>query len=315
MAHHQNHHQKGPNHHVNHPNSNHPHPNTNHPNANHSNTQRPSANHHNMAPNHPNMSHPNQNFGHNQAHDRSLQHNGHIMGNVQHNHGDTYEEHLNNNGDGPSFNHLKQQQKDNQLIQAAARGESARVRNLLECGADVDYQHSNGPPLLQAARGCHYKCVEVLIDMGAEMYTQDQHCHTVMHWAVMNNDLKMVQLLLNKDFNSSFAGRRGQTPLHLAAQGKRTSIAKLLLDNGAKVGSFRLPHHGSPLIEALLYGGCLETVELLLEHRANYDTKTPEGVPAVAIAAAKNRGKVVEKLLTHGAKVEERHWSTPETRR
>jgi ankyrin repeat protein len=60
---------------------------------------------------------------------------------------------------------------------------------------------------------------------------------TLLHDAVGNNQLRMVQYLLDKGADVSVVTSDGLTPLHMAAQNGNIEIIKVLLTHGARVNA------------------------------------------------------------------------------
>ena len=55
---------------------------------------------------------------------------------------------------------------------------------------------------------------------------------TALHMAAMSGDVEMVDLLLSNEADVLAVDKQGLTPLHLAAQYNRLSVAAFLLKNG-----------------------------------------------------------------------------------
>ena len=60
-----------------------------------------------------------------------------------------------------------------ELVRAAGRGETEKIRLLIDEGADVNGRDGNGlTPLMHAARGGHAEAVELLLESGADASAQ-----------------------------------------------------------------------------------------------------------------------------------------------
>jgi ankyrin repeat protein len=88
------------------------------------------------------------------------------------------------------------------LPRAAAKGDVAKVNDLLNAGADVN-ESSVGrvTPLMRAVSHKRTEVIKVLINNGAYLNTQDTRGHTALHWAVKNNDPETVKLLVERGAN------------------------------------------------------------------------------------------------------------------
>ena len=87
------------------------------------------------------------------------------------------------------------------LIQAAARGDLASVRDLVKRGADVNAPDADGA--------------------------------TALHWAVRADDLETTDALIRAGAKATAATRLGITPLYLAAENGNAAIIRRLLEAGA----------------------------------------------------------------------------------
>jgi ankyrin repeat protein len=163
---------------------------------------------------------------------------------------------------------------DEQLIEAAGRGNVGLVKNCLEKGANINARNGNGlTPLIAAAGG--------------------------NGWCIETDHLKIVELLINKGANVDAIDPSGTTALHKAAWVKNgTNMVRYLLDHGASVNA-KDQSGRTPLLEAISgynYGGqTLELLELLLHRGANVNAKTVTGKTPLMEAAAEDHDIVVEK--------------------
>lgn len=117
--------------------------------------------------------------------------------------------------------------------------ERARILELFlssdECGGNsmpLDHQNSKGWTALKlAARKNLEKCVEVLLEHGADPDLVDVEQYTALHNAVSNPDI--LKLLLTKTKNVNMQNQDGETALYLAAERGLTGSALTLLEYGA----------------------------------------------------------------------------------
>lgn len=161
--------------------------------------------------------------------------------------------------------------EDARVANAAMKGDRDGVRNLLKQAADVN-----------AARGDGM---------------------TALHWAAINNDAEMAQVLLFAGANVRAATRLGSyTPLFMAAKSGSFAVIDLLLKAGANPnakGSDGL----TPLIMASM-SGSRDAVRALIEHGADINAKESEhGQTPLIFAAAFNRPDAIDELVKHGADI------------
>jgi ankyrin repeat protein len=124
------------------------------------------------------------------------------------------------------------------LIDAASRGDLKKVKMLLNEGADVNTRDINGrTPLHYAAARGHLDTVKFLVDRGADVNTRNVDGWTPLHEAAAWGHLDVVEFLLDRGADVNAKNIYGWTPLHYAAAWGHLDIAKLLLDRGADINA------------------------------------------------------------------------------
>lgn len=90
---------------------------------------------------------------------------------------------------------------NDQLYEAARKGDVAEVKSLLDKGADVDAKFRYGATaLFKAAERGHTEVVRLLLERGADAKVQDTFYRaTAMTWALDKKHIEVVRLLLDKD--------------------------------------------------------------------------------------------------------------------
>jgi uncharacterized protein len=155
------------------------------------------------------------------------------------------------------------------VADAAARGDREAVKALLKSAADVNAAQGDGM--------------------------------TALHWASMNGDAELAQMLIVAGANVKATTRLGSyTPLYLASQQGHGKIVQALIKSGAdlKAGT---PNGTTPLMAAAASGE-LEAVRVLVDHGADVNGK--DGVrqqTPLMYAAASNRAAVIAFLASKGA--------------
>ena len=153
-------------------------------------------------------------------------------------------------------------------VEAATRGDAARVRALRLEGADLDAQGERGV--------------------------------TPLEWALLHKDRRAMETLLSAGADPSRPGVGGATVLHLAAMASDAGYLRLLLERGADPNAPHGVTQAPPLDAALMNPGD-DAFDLLLAHHADPNRADRLGNTPLHIAAKVHRTHCVLRLLEAGA--------------
>jgi ankyrin repeat protein len=134
---------------------------------------------------------------------------------------------------------------DTPLHRAARIGDVAKIRSLIEDGADVNVKTSYGEtPLFKAAQAGHREAVELLLASGADVNAASGMSCAALFIAIARGHKDIAQILIENgaDVNAK-TGKGGFTPLHEAAGKGRRDLVELLIAAGANVRSQDWYHH------------------------------------------------------------------------
>ena len=142
---------------------------------------------------------------------------------------------------------------DGQLLEAAERGDAAKVEELLDRGAHVDCRNNYGvSAFIFAANNNHRAALEVLLRRGADKEAKSNDGRTALIWASVWGHEDVVGLLLDSGAEVDQSDRRGMTALmHAVFEGKETVVRRLLL------------RQADPLVENV-YGGTALSIARLV---------------------------------------------------
>ena len=126
------------------------------------------------------------------------------------------------------FTQDPKQALNDQLFEAARKGDAATVTALLDKGADVNAKFRYGQTaLFKAAERGHASVVKVLLDRGADVKVQDTFYRaTAMTWALDNDHTEVVRLLLEKSPDSV------DSVLSTGVRSGNEALVKIALDKG-----------------------------------------------------------------------------------
>jgi len=159
------------------------------------------------------------------------------------------------------------------VADAAARGDKAAVRSLIEQHADVNVPQPDGA--------------------------------TALHWAAYRGDKELVDMLIRAGANAKVANREGSTPLWLACVNGDAAIIGALLNAGADPNE-HLPLGRTPVMAAARTGN-VDAIKVLLDHGANVNAKeTLRGTTPLMWAADEAHPAAVQFLIQHGADINAR---------
>ena len=181
------------------------------------------------------------------------------------------------------------------LIEYAKRGNIAKVKTAVDADKSLaNLKRDDGVPLIAfAATNGHSDIVAYLLDMGAIDLGNS------LHWAVEQEHLDVIKLLLNRKADVNLKGSLQQTPLHYTTQNQNPNIAELLIAAGADVSATdyygRTPLHrckSQAVAKVLIATGANVNAK-------DYNGYTPlhwAGTPREIVDKA-----TIEYLLSHGA--------------
>ncbi|KAH9096694.1 hypothetical protein LEN26_017413 [Aphanomyces euteiches] len=161
--------------------------------------------------------------------------------------------------------------KDKWLIEMAKRGDLERVRGLVACGANVNFQDKEwyGTPLYYASKYGYINVVKALLDEGADMMLADKTSNTPLHIASNNGHFKVVKELLAHGASVGTTNENNSAALHRASWWGHIVIVKELLIYGASV--YSVDENGDMALHCASARGNLEIVKELLANGAGKD--------------------------------------------
>ena len=167
------------------------------------------------------------------------------------------------------------------------------------CAFASPVQGAPVPHVAIAAEAGNTARVRQLIERGEDVNASQADQMTALHWAAYHDDFPLAKLLVKSKANVQASNRYGVTPLSLACTNGNEKLVKLFLAAGANPDT-RLPG-GETVLMTAARTGRLPPVELLLARGANVNRREQHGQTAIMWAAAAGHTEVVKALLQANA--------------
>jgi ankyrin repeat protein len=236
------------------------------------------------------------------------------------------------------------------LHDAAYSGHVEVLELLLDWGVDLEVQAIDGSTALVAA-GASGWCEDLpgvarlLLQYGAPVSKANLDGETVLHYAVMDNNISLVQDILAHGVDLSIRSRRGGSALHFAAFKGHIDIVKQLLAHEADTelghefhgDEFKppgqdedrpsvpwhptgmelecRPRNWGPIekqwkaLHSAAFGGHAPIIKILLQYGAKVSSRDEVGNTPLHIAASAGKLDVAKVLLEYGADIHARNES------
>lgn len=176
---------------------------------------------------------------------------------------------------------------DPAMLAAAAAGDNAKVRELLEKGASANMLgRDHNTPIMEAAYAGHLDTVKLLLDHGADLSVKKSDGATALDLGGRHQDV--MDLFKNVSALVAAAGR-----------GDNQAV-KQLMDKGTPVNG--LDEFGHTALTEASWNGFAETVKLLLDHGANPSITKSDGETPLSLATGKKHQAIVDLLNQANAK-------------
>jgi ankyrin repeat protein len=98
---------------------------------------------------------------------------------------------------------------------------------------NVSGMKENDKNLVEAINAEDLESMQLALEKGANPMTMDLYNFTMLHFAVIKNNINAAMLLIDKDAAVNAQDRFGNTPLHYATEKNNINMAQLLIKKGA----------------------------------------------------------------------------------
>jgi ankyrin repeat protein len=192
------------------------------------------------------------------------------------------------------------------LVRAAADGDMAALRRLLDVGVPVDTRDAQGrTALLAATHADRIDAARLLIERGADVNAKDAMQDSPYLLAGAQGQLAILRMTLAAGADLKSTNRYGGTALIPAAHYGHVETVRELLKTGIDIDHVnRLGW--TALLEAIILGdggaAHAEIVRLLVAHGASVQRADAQGVPPLAHAEQRGQRTIIEILRRAGAR-------------
>ncbi len=191
------------------------------------------------------------------------------------------------------------------LVDAVKAGDTARMRALIDAGADVNAAEPDGTtPLHWAAYGADVEATRLLLEAGAVANTGNRYGVRALSLACISGSPEVVAALLDAGANPNSTLTEGETALMTAARAGNADVVELLLDAGADVNAQEHWKGQTALMWAAAEGHAA-VIPALVRYGADVGARSKRGFTALLFAAREGRTDVVQTLLEAGANLDE----------
>ena len=189
--------------------------------------------------------------------------------------------------------------RETPLHKAVKSGHLSIVKMLLENGANINAQSSFlKTPLYKAVDEGHQEIVQMLLQKGANV-----HSNCILHYAVLSQNKDIVRDLIQYGIDVNETIKNQDSALHLAAEMGFKEIVQILVDSKANIESKSNTGNATPLITAAAHNN-KSIVKILIKKGACVDATDHTGETSLHKAAKSGYQHIVQMLLENGANID-----------
>ncbi|XP_059212080.1 ankyrin repeat and SOCS box protein 2 [Centropristis striata] len=202
----------------------------------------------------------------------------------------------------PGMVNKRTERGETALLVAVSKVQLRCVEVLLENGADPDTpNHDRETPLYKACERSSAAIVAALLNRGAAVNTHCNQGWTALQEAAGRNNVEVCEMLLKAGAKHDLANIYGISPLFTAAQSGQLATLRCLLKHGADINT--QASDGATALYEAAKNGHVEVVELLAAQKADANKPGKRGLLPLHIAAQRGSDTIVSMLIPVTSKV------------
>ncbi len=183
---------------------------------------------------------------------------------------------------------------------AVSKGNIAALELLMTRGVRPDYYFGNKPMIIYAYEIRQINAMKFIADKGANIDSENPAKETLIHLAVLRNDIATVKYLIEKKAAVDRKGTQGKTALFIAVEKGYLKIAELLLQSGASADVFDFS--GKNIMHLLASGKSNgKNITTFSTYGININKADSSGVTPLMAAVQNKRWENVTPLIDAGA--------------
>ncbi|XP_033124057.1 ankycorbin-like [Anneissia japonica] len=192
---------------------------------------------------------------------------------------------------------------DEKVLQAVEAGDHEKLQTTLtKKGTSATKLDAEGKSAFHlAAKLGQYPCLEILLQLGADVNVVDKKGCTALHCASKSGHFNCIQRLLQLHADATIFNIQGETALQLAVASNHSDCCKLLLLGGAPVGT-KDKDGKTPLMVAAENGDA-DLCRELIERGAVVNEQDKLLQTALILSCKKGHKEVIDLLVKRGANV------------
>ena len=186
-------------------------------------------------------------------------------------------------------------------LHSAAKGGDTDIISLIHTHLpNIESKTGEGhTPLMVAAFNGKLHAVKWFLEKGATVACENKGGWNTLHCAALGGDTDIISLIHTHLPNIESKTGQDLTPLMVAAFAGKLHAVKWLLEKGAAIAC-EDKRGWSPLHHAAM-GGDPDTIDLILTHLPDVDSKTADGETPLIIAVYRGKLQCIKCLLERGA--------------